>query len=286
MSVINVTQMWSKAGGQITSKQYSPFDLTYKFTAGYMVLAEVGDHEGTIISHPDIPKHGDQHPNGSPSFVTSVTPQPLGPIFWTVTIGYDGEAGEYDIPGEESVEVEWSDTTTTERVDRDFSGNAIVTFNGEPVDGLSVDIADPVVSIRRRFNGINLYAIGAYRHSTNSDTFLGWPPGTARLVGFTAKNAFKFNAPNPRWDVSARIQFRFPLGGATAAQAWYKRWRHEGFYIKDGSVIRRALDNTGEPVAKPVLLKADGTQETNPANAVFKYTQVYGSLPYAALGLI
>ena len=86
--------------------------------------------------------------------------------------------------------------------------------------------------------------------------------------------------------MTARIQFRAGLAGATNAQAWYKRWRHEGYYIKDGSLIRRATDSQQQEVAKPVLLKADGTEETNPDNALYKYTQVYGSLPYSGLGLV
>jgi hypothetical protein len=76
---------------------------------------------------------------------------------------------------------------------------------------------------------------------------------------------------------------RVPYGGATAAQAWYKRWRHEGLILANGG---RAIDSTGIPASRPVLLKLDGTQETDPEAAVFVYTQVYDSLPYSGLGLI
>jgi hypothetical protein len=51
-------------------------------------------------------------------------------------------------------------------------------------------------------------------------------------------------------------------------------------------VIMRAVDEMGQEVSKPVLLKLDGTQETNPNAAAFIHTQVYGSLPYSGLGLI
>lgn len=286
MSVIDVTQMWSKQGGSVKSNRFSAYDLTYDLTAGYSVLCEVGDNEATILSHPDVPKHGQQHPSGLPAYVTSVEPQAVSPILWHVSVGYEGSAAELDMP-DENVEVEWSDVTTTERIDRDYNGDAIVTVNGEPVEGLSMDVADQVVVIRRRFNSINTYSIAAYRRSTNSDTFLGWPPGTARLVGFSAKNQFKQGALNERWDVTARIQFREPYANTTAAEAWYLRWRHEGFYIDDGSGnIIRAPDDNNEPSVKPVLLKTDGTKETDPAAAVFYHTQVYGSLPYASLGLL
>jgi hypothetical protein len=74
--------------------------------------------------------------------------------------------------------------------------------------------------------------------------------------------------------------------GATDAQAWWKRWRHEGIYVNVGGVIQRARDYMGQEVTKPVLLKTDGTQELDPNSAVWVYTQLYGSLPYSGLGLI
>ena len=181
--------------------------------------------------------------------------------------------------------MKWTDTSSTEGIDRAYNGNAIVNANGEPVDGLTMEVADQVVVITRKFAAISTYAIAAYRRSTNSDVFLGWPPGTARLVGFDASNQFKLGAINERWTVSARIQFREPYANTTAAQAWYARWKQEGYYVKVGSVIQRARIN-GQDAVKPVLLKSDGTLETNPANAVFVHTQIYGSLPYGALGLI
>jgi hypothetical protein len=149
-----------------------------------------------------------------------------------------------------------------------------------------MDVADQIVVIRRKFSSVNPPAIRQYRRATNSDTFLGWPPGTARLVGYSAKNQFKFGAEREAWDVAARIQFREPFAGTTPAQAWYKRWRHEGLMVRAGAVIRRAIDSLGQEKTKPVLLKLDGTEEANPDAAAFIHTQVYGSLPYSALGLI
>lgn len=284
MSVIDVTQMWSKRGGQFSSENFSPFSAKYQFTEAWQVLCEIGDDATVAVSAVGIPSLGEQHPSGAFSFAKNYNVTALGPTLWVVTVGYEGlQAPEFE---SEVVDVEWTDTTSTEPIDRDFNGRAIVTENKEKVEGLTMELADQVCVIRRRFSSINPYAIASYRHATNSDTFLGWPPGTARLIGFSAKNQFSYGNINEGWDVTARIQFREGLAGATNAQAWYKRWRHEGFYVKVGSVVRRATDAQGADAAKPVLLKTDGTEETNPDNAVFKYTQIYGSLPYAALGLV
>ncbi|HUS38332.1 MAG TPA: hypothetical protein VMX74_02725 [Pirellulales bacterium] len=285
MTVLAITEMWSKKGGSVTSAQFSPTDLTYQFTRGFQAVTTIGTQEDEILAHIDMPYFGQPHPNGSPAFVTSINLEQVSPIMWTGTVGYTGENGTFEVPTDE-VEVEWTDTATTEPVDRAYNGAAIVNVNGEPVDGLSIEVADQVVVITRKFATINTYGIRQYRRATNSDAFLGWPPGTARLTAYQAKNIFKFGAANEGWTVTARIQFREPFANTTAPQAWYARWRQEGYYVNDGGDIRRARDDAGNDVVRPVLLKADGTQETNPANAVFVHTQLYGSLPYSALGLI
>jgi hypothetical protein len=280
MSVIDVTKMWSKTGGALSSERLSILDARWAITEGYQVLAEPGDTIDVIAAATGLPGLGDAHPTVTTTYVASVTPTPLGPAFWQVIIAYEGP------PSNIGVDVEWTDTTTTEPIDRDLSGAAIVTANNEQVEGLTMDVADQVVVIRRQFLTIDTKSVAAYRRATNSDTYLGWPPGTARLIGFSAKNNFLYGTPNQQWDVTARIQFREPYANTTSAQAWYKRWRHEGLLILDGTVIRRATDELGQEVSKPVLLKTTGELETNPDAAIFNHTQVYGSIPYSGLGLI
>jgi len=280
MTVQNVTKMWSKTGGSLSSAKLTSLDQVWAVTEGYQVLCEASDSVDAIVAATGIPLIGSQHPTGIDAYVERVDPQAISPIFWVVTVSYRG------IPDDAGVKVQWTDSQTTEPIDRDINGRAIMTVNLEPVDGLSMDVADQVCVITRRFLTIDTAGIAMYRRATNSDTFLGWPPGTARLVGFSADNEFLYGAPNERWTVTARLQFREPYANTTSAQAWYKRWRHEGLYIKDGAIIRRATDAQGQEMTKPVLLKVDGTQETNPDNAYFFHTQVYGSLPYSALGLI
>lgn len=281
MSVINVSKMWSKNGGSFTSERFDQFASTYAFTEGYQVLCDIDTPIDQVAGANGIPQPGQQHSSGIYAHVNNIAPEQISPIMWQVIVGYEGVN-----PYTGSVEVEWTDSATSEPIDRDFNGRALVTVNGEPVEGLSFDLADQVCVISRTFIGIDLQAIANYRHAVNSDIFLGWPPGTAKLVGYSAKNTFKFGAPQELWSVTARIQFRKGLMGASDAQAWYKRYRHEGIYVNVGGFIQRARDLQGQEVTKPVLLKADGTQETNPDNAVWLYSKIYDSLPYSGLGLI
>jgi len=284
-SVSDVTQMWSRRGGSFTSEKFDTFANNWTLQEAYQVVHTVDTDQKTIVEAAGIPAYGATHPAVAGSYVEKKDVEVVSPIMSIVSVGYLGmsfDAGD--------VEVEWSDAATSEPIDRDINGRAILTVAQEQVEGLTVEIADQVVVIRRRFVTINTNSIAAYRHAVNSDTFLGWPPGTARLVGFQARSRFKYNAPLELWDVTARIQFRYPYMGATAAQAWYKRWRHEGLLVlgtaNDISTRQRARDGLGQEVSRPILLKEDGTQETNPDNAKFYYTQVYNSLPYSGLGLL
>lgn len=283
MSVVDVTEMWSKLGGSISCEKNDALDQKYAFTRGFQVLHTVDTDPLDVINATGLPLFGQQHPNGLRAFVVNKSePQRVSPILSQLIVSYEGEADSAE------VDIEWTDNSTTEPIDRDWDGAAIVTENNEQVDGLSMEVADQVVIISRKFLTINTPSIAQYRRATNSDTFLGWPPGTARLIGFSAKNKFKYNAPSEQWDVVARIQFREPYANTTDAQAWYKRWRHEGLYVRDtpGGIIRRAIDSFNQEMTKPVLLKDDGTEETDPDLAVFRHTQVYGSLPYSGLGLL
>lgn len=284
MSIVDVTKMWSKDGGAISSAKADPFDRQFSFTEGYQVLVDA-DHDPDYVAEQGaafgLPQIGYQHISGKNAFVTNINPQRIGPRFFLVDVSYEGIENNNAV-----VEVEWGDVTTSEAVDRDWNGRAIVTANNEQVTGLSVDVSDQVVVIRRKFFSINTAAIRAYRRSTNSDTFLGWPPGTARLVGFSAKNQFLYGAAQELWDVTARIQFREPYANTTPAEAWYKRWRHEGLLVNKDGLIQRATDVLQQEKTTPVLLKTNGEEETNPDDAVFIHSQVYGSLPYSSLGLV
>lgn len=289
MSVDSVTQMWSRRGGSFTSAKFDTFANDWTLQEGYQVTHTVDTDEKSIVEAAGIPAYGDEHATVTASYVEKKDIERVSPIMSIVIVGYKGmsfDAGD--------VEIEWTDVSTSEPIDRDIDGAAIVTANNEQIEGLTVEIADQVCVIRRRFISLNTNSIGAYRHATNSDTFLGWPPGTARLVGFQAKSKFKYNAPLELWDVTARIQFRYPYMGATNEKAWYKRWRHEGIYVRVGrtedppnpGVVQRARDPMGVEVSRPVLLNEYGEQITDPTLAIFNYTQVYNSLPYAGLGLL
>lgn len=290
MPVDSVTRMWSRFGSSL-SRQDKKKARTIRDS--YQVVHTADTDPGEIETAAGIPRIGDNYPGLIYVYCDSIELSPVSPIFTIVSVSYKGEigpAGDEDSPLNAPPEISWSDTETDEPTDEDINGKPIVNVNGEPIDGVTMKIADNIVTIKRNFLTFNPYVTGLYRHSVSSDSFLGYPPGTARLIRYSAKNTF-YNDNQSYWEVTGSIQFRLGIR-TTDDKAWYKRIRNEGFYEKvtdpfsSQQIIVQATDGNGKPVTKPVLLKADGTRETNPDNAHWLEFQVYRSLPYQGLGLI
>jgi hypothetical protein len=230
------------------------------------------------------------YPGSFAVFCTRLSPQRISPILAIVTAEYQGETGPGGVgsaPVDTEVRVTWSTATTDEAIDEDFNGNPIVTANNEPIDGLTEKLSDDVVTIERKFLTVNRYALRQYRRATNSDTFLEWPPGTARIVADNSRAVF-VNGFVSYWDVSVSIQFREPFR-TTADKAWYKRVRHEGLLVRataDAEPDIAVNEVSKTPATRPVLLKEDGTRETDPEAAYWLQFQTLGSLPFNALGLL
>jgi hypothetical protein len=289
MAVLSVNKMWSRYGSSLNAE-------TMTIETAYQIVVEA-DPETTlyeIYSAPGLPAMGSAYDDVFLGVTAKdARVERVSPIMYVMTISYEGKSqGEQSDP----VSISWSDTESDEPIDRDWTGRAICTANGEPIEGVTMKLADQVVTIQRQFLGFSPWLTHQYRHSVNSDTFMGYPPGTARLTGFSATMAnANINSVGEKWDVSATIQFRFPYGDTLPSKAWYARVLHQGYWIRTSNRFRRALDidvappgvtGAGEPCVKPVLLTPTGEVETDPNNANFLYFQIYGELPYSVLGLV
>jgi hypothetical protein len=254
----------------------------------FTVTLAANDRLEVVYESSGLPLVGTLYPGTTAVVCLSLSPQRVSPVMAIVTASFEGETGSNSTsPIDNTPSVEWGGVTTDEAIDEDWNGRAIVTANNEPIFGLTERLTDDVVTIERNYLSVNRYAVRAYRRAVNSDEFMGWPPGTARMIDDNAKAVY-INGAIAYWKVRAVIQFREPFN-TTPDKAWYKRVRHEGFLVRDsaGASPHIAFDlGTRSPVTKPVLLKENGTLETNPDAAFFQQFQTLGSLPYSALGLI
>jgi hypothetical protein len=281
-------EMWSRQSGTAESPDGRQRIITMQ--RAFTVTLSANDPLETVYTAAGLPLVGHLYPGAFGVDCKSLQPQRASPIMAIVTANYSGEIGLSDAsssPIDLPHSIEWGGSTTDEAIDEDWDGKPIVTANGEPIEGLTERLTDDVVTIERAYLTVNRYALRAYRRATNSDTFLGWPPGTARMIDDVARAVF-VGGVIKYWHVRAVIQFREPFR-TTPDKAWYKRVRHEGILVRDSAAEKPHIawdEKTKTPVTKPVLLKADGTRETNPNNAHWLEFKTLGSLPFNALGLI
>jgi hypothetical protein len=185
-------------------------------------------------------------------------------------------------------EIQWDNEIATEPIDEDWNGNPIATYNGEPINGVTTDIADIVLVVTKNFPAWNPKIIREYLRSTNSDTFATFEPGEVRLKSCPAQRVID-ETYGVYWRATARFHMRYPYN-TTSDKAWYARVRHEGFLVRTGPLLSDCSHATrnGEKVVQPVLLKVDdGTEITSgTSDAEWKEFQRFGSLPFNALGFL
>lgn len=290
MAVVDVTQMWSRDGGTISTDRE---DLTFRGivrTTAFQVLTDdPNTNQIDVENAADLPGLGTLYPGSTLARAVKITPQRMGPVFWQVAVEYAGD-NEFEL---NRPIIKKSSVTTSEPIDVDWFGRAIVNTNHEIVEGLSRDISDTLITITRNFTSVNDDLALAYLESTNSDFFgdginVGpYAPGRVRLLNYQAEQKFKNSVANTGyWEVTAQFQARYGYL-TTPDKAWHKRYRNEGLLVKDDDgFLIKPVDENGNAKTKPVLLKQDGRIEENPNNAVFLFSQVYGQRPFNALGML
>jgi hypothetical protein len=303
--IIEYSLMWSKPTTSATaSDNFRKFQI--KLQRAYQCVTspdetESGVYNGTDLQGNQLPQLGARFGLDYPfAYADNISIERPSPILFIVTVDYTGELGPGDSNNENNPlfappRIDWDDVESEQEIDEDFDGVPIQTINGEPIEGVKALIPDQTVAIKRNMLLFNPYVQARYRRAVNSDIFLGWPPGTAKLMKLSASNV-----PNDQggyWEVSAQIQFRYPYR-TTPEKAWYHRSRHEGYYERvelsgpgAGTKVVRAVDANKEPVTKPVLLDASGVripgvEPGEVQTAHWLEFKLYDSLPYSALGLL
>lgn len=283
-------EMWSTQTGTISTQDGRRKKVS--INRAFTITCKPDDTwVDVVLAAEDLPQTGDAHPEIDRLMCTKKTPKRVSPVFFHVDVTYEGEIGPEGVkssPLDDPPDVAWSKVDREEEIDEDINNECIQTDAGEKYDNISMTICDLVVNVRRNYLTINLPATYAYLHSVNSDIFLGFAAGVAKLTGFSAKHVIAPEMPMGYWEVNATITFRYPWR-TEPRKAWWKRVKHEGYYEKDSNGKRiRACDDQKEPVVRPIPLDDEGKKLEDPTDrtqVVFKEYQVYQELPYNALGL-
>ena len=234
------------------------------------------DNEGIVRGDARVPYEKSRHPYFRQLRCTGIDISRQGPLHFDVTADYASQPykeGNEDDPAQSPVTqptiISYFTITSEEPIEDDIENKAIATVNGEPIEGITRPISDLGVRLQKNFTTFDPASFYLFIDCVNSDTFLGFPPGTLRIANISADEQFYVDQDDnetPYWSVSVEIHARKPYG-VPAEKAWYKRARHEGYWVLyddpfgSGELIgpARAVDEQGNPSPKPVLLDDDGT---------------------------
>lgn len=239
---------------------------------------------------PGVPRKGQAYGSFLSLWCRNVSVSRVSPILAEVTASYKGNAGtdeSEDNPLLQPADISFSTLTSEEAIDEDINGDPVATVNGEPLSGLTMPISDLACTITRNLPSFSPSSIYTYMNKVNSDTFFGFPAGTLRIADINARSVFSNDFGY--WVVSVTFHARKPWR-TTDAKAWWKRVRHEGFYIDDGSGnIIRAVDAEGQPVTSPVPIQLganEGEEETDKSVAHWKEFEVFNTTAFSGLNLL
>jgi hypothetical protein len=264
------------------------------------------DNEGIVRGDARVPYEKSRHPYFRQLRCTGIDISRQGPLHFDVSADYASmpykEGDENDVaqsPLTQPTIISYFTITSEEPIEDDIEGNAIATVNGEPIEGITRPISDLGVRLQKNFGTFDPASFYLYIDSVNSDTFLGFPPGTLRIANISADEQFYTDQDDnevPFWSVSVEIHARKPYQCETS-EAWYKRVRHEGYWVLNtdpfgGSSLigpARAVDQQGNPSPKPVLLADNGTALPIPEGSLSieaKYLlfPVFEDISFSSLG--
>jgi hypothetical protein len=286
-----VTEVWSGGDASVQSKGDGTgsasigrsFEVVVNNTGRYVDALQV-------LADSRLPKIGSQYWLSSWFKCEDLSVTRTSPITFDVTAIYKTESTEVEgSPLQEPASVSFSSTSTDGAVDEDINGTPILTANGESISGVKMPFVDLKANVSKNIASFNPVSIYVYGNAVNSVAFMGFPAGVVRCSSISAKqnisDEFSF------WTVSVEFEFRRPIN-TTNDKAWWSRIRHEGFKVKTPHptnagefIYPHAIDDGGKEVTKPVMLKEDGTPETDPEVAYFQEWEVHKKENLNSMGL-
>jgi hypothetical protein len=278
-------------GDLITSSMDDRGWITYTAQRTFDIVLDTGidDNSVTVRINAALPRFRDPHPSSLALRVDDVKVNRETVILYKAIVSYkSSKAPEGTDPNESPlnlpVDIKWAPAKSEREITEDADGNAIVNDGtDERIYGVMRPFTDLQATLTKNFLLFNPVSIYLFNDRVNSDTFLGFPPGVAKIESITADSAV---ADDLSYFVTTMVVlFRAPYQ-TTAEFAWYHRELRRGFQeLKAGKVIQ-AVDDEKKPVTVPILLKADGSRLPTGDPPEFKLIKKFSTLAFNSLGFL
>lgn len=243
MTIISVGKMWSRDTSTATSDGKK---RTRVFREGWQVVTTADTRSEEVEAAIGLPQVDDLYPGTDFIFCRSVSPKRVGPIYWFVDVEYSGETGPGG-PGDSPLNnlpvIRWGVSVAEEAEDLDDWNLPITNTNGEMVEGITRKVVDSTLFVQRNYATFSQYLTRLYLTSVNSDWFADWPPGTGKLMDFSAD--FVHATGGGYWSISAAVHFREPRN-TIPARAWWKRYLNRGLKIRSKANVAFGVSPAGD----------------------------------------
>ena len=287
MAVVDVKPDWrgfrSETGGGKKTGQ-----------AVYTVLFDGNDDPAAMCflaeTATGIPRLNQSNPAFRWCYVSNISARVLeGPLLYEVTVKYESftnQGGGGDGQPVDPITIppvwSWPQSSTVERIDRDYNDDPIVNSAGESSDPpLTEEVHEMVARVTFYRATFNAVAAWEYRGAVNSDVFQGFPAGKVKCTQYTGD---EISTPHgPRFQISMEFRVRW--------DGWKKRFRDEGFreYLGAGADGKPSYQNIKDAdgvsdITQPHPLDGSGRKLADGAAAVFQEYQTYRTMAFSALG--
>lgn len=239
-----------------------------------------------VEADPRIPKRFEAHPLFPYMTVKKISTKQKGLLQYVTTVEY--ESPEYtegfENPILQPTQINYFTIGGDEEIDCDINGIPITTTAGEAINGLTKTVSDLGIRLQKNFYGFSPASFYTYQDTVNSDSYLGFPPGTLKIASITADKQI-YNNSLPYFVVTVEIHARKPYL-VPPAQAWWKRYLNAGYRAKypDGTIDHAIEKKTMEPVRKPIQLALDGTPLPDQLQGIWLTRPVYSTTSFASMG--
>jgi len=241
----------------------------------YVVVDDRADYSTVVLAAASLPAMGDSHPADVNSKVVNrqCTNRQDDPFVWDVRISYDVSGS----PVQENPEVSWAS------VDRTIPVDSVFNAAGDPFDPpVMAESNYPELTITRNYlaTDFTLTVANTLNGSVNSAGItiegVSYSARVLRMVHVDRKLFFQNSTKYMRVTTRVRIN----------KDTWDFKILNQGYRKKVSGVLRQILDpNTGTPVAKPALLKADGDVLAVGGAPTYITKRYYAEVDWAAQGL-
>jgi hypothetical protein len=223
-------------------------------------------------------------------WVTSIEPEPVGPLAYLVRVYYSTRYRRAGVganpnpltsPLDDPPDIRWTFLDTEEEVTTDIYGNPICNSAGV-IFAATRPFSDLLLQVRFNRSWYDPLVALKFKNTVNLDWFLGvFPPGVVMCTDYSGESARA--AQLMYWVAS--LQFRIRSAG------WRHKFPDRGYreYLgidADGYPrFQEIVDEQGTPIAEPVYLDGNGRVKKDGDPIAYREFELFPGAPFGNIGL-